>query len=131
MKIQVQMCMKGKGDKYGTPSWRKNSIWKALEKHNMEAIWRECAAREIAFGNGTKWYELIKFIKQHEQDNKYFVPKLNTRDSDGTVLTITMKISNHVCLAVMLYEMKNERLKSFVWLRQVAHCVALVLNNWL
>jgi len=42
----------------------------------QEAIQSECTARKISFDNETKWSDLINFIKQHEQDNKYFIPRI-------------------------------------------------------
>ena len=63
----------------------------------MEAVRDELRERRVEFAEGTGWQELVKKLKTHEGDNKYFRP-LTSYDSfkwnsthfgpDGEVLAV-------------------------------------------
>jgi len=52
---------------------------KMLKKHNMEAVKGELLARELGdkFDNNTNWTNLLKILKEHEKNKKYFTPLTN------------------------------------------------------
>lgn len=52
---------------------------KMLKKHNMEAVKGELLARGLGdkFDNNTNWTNLLKILKEHEKNKKYFTPLTN------------------------------------------------------
>ena len=52
---------------------------KLLKKHNIEQVRCELIKRGEGekFDERTKWTALIKLLKRHEKDNKYFMPLTN------------------------------------------------------
>ena len=53
---------------------------KMLKKDNFEAVRNEMRARDLAFDENTTWTKMIKAIKEHEGDKKYFSPRTNYTD---------------------------------------------------
>ena len=49
---------------------------KMLKKHNMEAVQNELLARGLSdkFNNKTNWTNLLKLLKENENNNKNFTP---------------------------------------------------------
>ena len=50
---------------------------KMKKAYNLEAVRDECTAREIEFDATTNWTNLVKMIKEHEGDNRFFTPLTN------------------------------------------------------
>ena len=50
---------------------------KMKKAYNLEAVRNECTARGIPFDTTTNWTNLVKMIKEHEGDNRYFTPLTN------------------------------------------------------
>ena len=48
---------------------------KMKKEHNMVQVRNELAARNISFDTSTSWTAMLKLLKQHEKDNKYFRPR--------------------------------------------------------
>ena len=58
--------------------------------HNVEQIRSESAARglQYKFNEQTNWTELLKILKAHENDKKYFKPLINYEYLGGLVLIL-------------------------------------------
>ena len=50
---------------------------KMKKEHNMFQVRNKLAAQNILFDNSTNWTAMLKLLKQHEKDNKYFQPRTN------------------------------------------------------
>ena len=50
---------------------------KMKKEHNMFQVRKELAAQNISFDTSTNWKAILKLLKQHEKDDKYFQPCKN------------------------------------------------------
>ena len=48
---------------------------KLRRDNNIEQVRKECDARGLVFNKETNWTNLIKLIKEHEKDAKFFMPR--------------------------------------------------------